>query len=42
MGTFLRENWIWFVAPLVLVAVLITVVLVVGAGEDSPFLYNIW
>ncbi len=34
MGTFLKENWIWIVAPIALVA--ITVVIVVITTNDDP------
>jgi len=43
MGSFLRENWIWIVAPIVLVAILVVVLLLMGGGgDDSPFVYNIF
>ena len=42
MGSFLRENWIWIVAPIVLVMILVVVLLVMGGGDDSPFVYNIF
>lgn len=41
MRRFLRENWIWIAAPIVLVA--LGVVALVILGEDagpSPFVYN--
>lgn len=42
MGRFLRENWIFIVAPLVLV--LIGLLALVLFGDDSPsgFIYNIF
>jgi uncharacterized protein DUF5989 len=43
MGNFLRENWIWIVAPIVVVFVLLIVVMLVTGGDDtSPFIYNIF
>jgi hypothetical protein len=45
MGSFLRENWIWIVAPLVLVLVAVGVLLLAGSGgegEDAAFIYNIF
>ena len=41
MGNFLRENWIWIVAPIVLVVGLVAVVIVSGSQADSPFIYDI-
>ena len=42
MGNFLRENWIWILAPIVLVLGLILAIVVFGSGDDSPFVYNIF
>jgi hypothetical protein len=43
MGTFLRENWIYIVAPIVLVIVLLGALYLFGGGsEASPFIYNIF
>ncbi len=42
MGNFLRENWIWIAAPIVLVVGLVAIVIVIGSQGDSPFIYNIW
>jgi hypothetical protein len=42
MGSFLRENWIWIVAPIALVVVLVVAVVVIGGGDSSPFVYNIF
>ena len=42
MTEFLRENWIWIVAPIALVVVLVGVVIVMGADGDSPFIYNLF
>jgi uncharacterized protein DUF5989 len=42
MGTFLRNNWLWIVAPIVLVFVLMVIVILLGGGDDaSPFVYNL-
>jgi len=42
MGRFLRENWIWILAPVVLVAGIIIAVVLWGAGDDgSIFVYPI-
>ncbi len=41
MGKFLRENWVWVAAPIVVVAVLI--VLFYWLSDDpgsSPFIYQ--
>ena len=42
MGAFLRENWIWIVAPIVLVLGLIAAVVVIGAGGVGEFTYVIF
>jgi ABC-type dipeptide/oligopeptide/nickel transport system permease subunit len=42
MGSFLRENWIWIVAPIVLVLILVLAMVYLSAGDDSPFAYNIF
>jgi hypothetical protein len=43
MGNFLRENWIWIVAPIVIVLVLF-VVFIAMSGDDAnlPFTYTIF
>ena len=42
MGTFLREHWIYIVAPVVIVVVLLgALAILAGGGEGSPFIYNI-
>jgi ABC-type dipeptide/oligopeptide/nickel transport system permease subunit len=38
---FLRENWIWIAAPIVLLALLVAAAVILGAGESSPFDYPI-
>lgn len=43
MGSFLRENWIWILAPMVLVLVAVLTLLIIGGGEsDAGFIYNLW
>jgi len=43
MGKFLRENWLWIVAPIVFVLILFIVIIVVnGQNDASPFVYNIF
>jgi hypothetical protein len=41
MKEFLRENWLYIVAPLVIVLVGIVVILVLSNGAESPFTYNV-
>ena len=41
MGTFLRENWLWILAPIVLVLGLVVAIVVFGSGDESPFVYKI-
>jgi TRAP-type uncharacterized transport system fused permease subunit len=43
MKRFLRENWIYIVAPIVIVIVLLGALYFIGGGSDaSPFIYNIF
>jgi len=43
MGSFLRENWLWIVTPIVLVLVgLVALILLSDGGVDAPFIYNIF
>ncbi|HJP03241.1 MAG TPA: hypothetical protein QF764_15875 [Planctomycetota bacterium] len=44
MGSFLRENWIWIVSPIVIVLLgLCWMIWMGGSGDgDTPFLYNIY
>ena len=43
MGKFLRENWLWILAPIVLVAILMIWIVMSGSGDESPqFIYNIF
>ena len=39
---FLRENMIWWLVPIVLLLVLVVLLLCFGAGESSPFDYNLF
>lgn len=40
---FLRENWVWIVAPIAVVAVLLLAIAFLSSGDDpSPFVYNIF
>jgi hypothetical protein len=40
---FLRENWIWIVAPIVIVFAAMIAVAYMTSGDDaSPFIYNIF
>ena len=44
MGEFLRENWVWIVAPLVAVVLAVVVLFVLTMGDDSsaPFMYSLF
>jgi ABC-type dipeptide/oligopeptide/nickel transport system permease subunit len=43
MSRFLAENWIWIVAPIVIVMVLMVAVVLLTQGNDaSPFIYTIF
>lgn len=43
MGKFLAENWIWIVAPIVIVMVLMVVVVLLTQGNDpGAFVYPIF
>lgn len=48
MGKFLKEYWLWIVAPIVLVFGLLIAVMVLDSltgdddDTDQPFIYNIW
>ena len=39
--TFLKEYWLWIVAPIALVLIALAVLMWMGQGSDSPFVYNI-
>ena len=43
MGKFIRENWVWIVAPIVVVALLIAVFAIFFDDDPtSPFQYQIF
>jgi|GEM_PF-1223082 len=43
MGSFLRENWLWIVTPMVLILVAVAVLIVLeGTGPDSQFHYDLF
>jgi hypothetical protein len=42
MRDFLRENWLWIVAPIVLLVIALAVVVMnLGTSDDGQFIYNI-
>lgn len=43
MLKFLRENWVWIAAPIVVVALLLlAIAFLSGDSDTSPFVYNIF
>lgn len=42
MKQFLRENWLYIVAPLALVLILLVALIVFGDDSTAPFFYNIF
>lgn len=38
---FLKENWIWIVAPIVLVALAIAAVVLFGSDTGDPHVYQL-
>ncbi len=38
---FLREYWLWIVAPIALVLVALLVLFYFSNGSDSPFIYTL-
>lgn len=42
MGPFLREHWLWIVAPLALVVLLVALVIVLGGSGVGEFEYEIF
>lgn len=43
MSNFLRENWLYIVAPVVIVVLLLGALAIFSGGsEGSPFIYNIF
>ncbi len=42
MGKFIRENWVWIVAPIVVVVVLLAAFALLSEDSVSPFQYGIF
>lgn len=42
MRNFLRENWLYIVAPLVLILIGLGALILFGDDSASPFIYNIF
>ncbi len=43
MDTFLKENWIWIAAPIVIVALTITALVVFGESSPvAPMIYDVY
>lgn len=42
MKEFFKENWIWFVAPFVVAAVIVVALMLLGGDEGSPMDYLIF
>lgn len=42
MGTFLRENWLFIVLPIVLVMVGLAALVLFGGESGSKFIYNLF
>ncbi len=42
MGKFLKENWLWILAPIVIVVGGLAVLILSSSGDDQSFVYNIW
>ena len=36
MGKFLRENWVWILAPIAIVMTLFVVILLTSSSEGAP------
>ena len=42
MSDFFKENWIWIVAPVLVVIIAVVVILILSGDESgSEFIYNI-
>jgi hypothetical protein len=41
MMAFLKEYWLWILAPIALVFLALLAMFLLGGGNDSPFVYNI-
>lgn len=40
---FLRENWVWIVAPIVIVIAAVAYLLITSEGDSAaPFIYNVF
>ena len=42
MGRFLKEYWVWILAPVVVVALILLVALLVLGDGDAPFAYALF
>ena len=42
MRNFLRENWLWIAAPIVVFAIVLAVVLFLTRDGASPHAYSLW
>jgi ABC-type dipeptide/oligopeptide/nickel transport system permease subunit len=42
VGTFLKENWVWIVAPVVVIALLLVIAIFVLGDGDVPFEYALF
>ncbi len=42
MMQFLRENWLYIVAPLAIVLLALVALILFGDDSTSPFIYNIF
>lgn len=42
MKQFLRENWLYIVAPLAVVLILLIALIVFADDSSSPFIYNLF
>lgn len=41
-AAFLRENWLFLVAPVLLALALLLLLVLVSDGSPSQFIYNLW
>ena len=42
MKEFLKENWVWFVAPFIVAGLAIGALMLLGGDDGSPFIYQIF
>lgn len=42
MGRFLKEYWVWILAPVVVVALLLLIAFLVLGDGDAPFTYALF